>query len=340
MVLGSGVQCRVRAIIACLSAIAAALTMVAVAPEAHATNRAYLRPDATGRCEWDPIAYWVQRCDVYSPAMNTVIVVQVQPAKNGGNAGFYLLDGGRAEATSSAWLAAGNAQARFVNDNITIVMPAGGGGSFYTNWVREGRPGDPSTNYKWETFLTRELPDYLQRHFGVSPTNNAIGGLSMGATAAMNLAAAHPQQFRQVTSFSGYLTIGNPVGYVGVGLTLWELGKLDVNAMYGSMFSPRVHELDPLANIPRLRGKDIYLSAATGIWGPSEAHYALNDRIVGTGLELAAAGTTLAWEAAARAQGLQVTSYYAPVGSHNWEQWNLQLERARPHILNVMNAWG
>ncbi len=35
--------------------------------------------------------------------------------------------------------------------------------------------------YKWETFLTQELPAYLEANKGVSRTGNAVVGLSMAA---------------------------------------------------------------------------------------------------------------------------------------------------------------
>ena len=44
--------------------------------------RNWLRPG----CSWDPVASWVQLCNVWSPAMNRDIKVQVQPARFGGNA--------------------------------------------------------------------------------------------------------------------------------------------------------------------------------------------------------------------------------------------------------------
>ena len=55
-----------RAVVAAVAAVAVALGMMASPSVATAQdNRGWLRPDATGTCDWDPhVAYFVQRCDV------------------------------------------------------------------------------------------------------------------------------------------------------------------------------------------------------------------------------------------------------------------------------------
>lgn len=325
-----------------LTATAAAVAtagalMVAGTGEATAANRDWLRPDATGTCEWDAVAYWVQRCDVWSQAMGRNITVQIQPAARGGNAALYLLDGARATDTANAWTVDANAPRTYVNDNITLVMPVGGRGSFYTDWVS---PIDASgATYMWETFLTSELPAYLEANFGVARNNNSIAGLSMGATAAVNLGAAHPDQFRQVLSFSGYLNLSGYVSHLVLEAVLRDTAGLSVNAMYGSALSQKHVEMDPMANISRLSpSQDLYVSAASGIWGPPDMIYSVTDRINGTLLEWVALGTTLQWEGSARAAGLNVTANYPAFGMHNWLQWQYQLDLTHNRVLDVMNA--
>ena len=177
---------RRRHLLAFIMACLAMVGSVVAAPHAQAANRDWLRPDSTGMCEWDPVMYWVQRCTVWSPAMNQHIPVQIQPAQRGGNAGLYMLDGLRATTQTNAWLHDVNAARTFVDHNITLVMPVGGQSSFYTDW---NAPATYDFNhpvtYKWDTFLSKELPPYLERHFGVSPANNSILGLSMGGTACL-----------------------------------------------------------------------------------------------------------------------------------------------------------
>ncbi|MCP1387548.1 esterase family protein [Corynebacterium sp. TA-R-1] len=329
-----------RSLLALLVAMFTMLGSVIAAPQAQAAHRDWLRPDATGHCEWDPVGYWVQRCDVWSPAMNRTIPVQIQPSQRGGNAGLYMLDGLRAMDTTNAWVHDVNAAASFVNHNITLVMPVGGQSSFYTDWNAPATYdfNNPVT-YKWDTFLTKELPVYLEQHFGVARWNNSILGLSMGGTAAINLAALHPEQFRQVLSYSGYLTTTIPGAQTGLRVALLDGGLYNLNAMWGSVLNPRRYENDPFLNMGNLRGRDVYVSAGSGVPGPADAKYLPEHRAAGIALERVASFTTKLWAAKATATAVPHTAVFTPTGLHNWDQFGSQLEATKPRILDVMNAW-
>ena len=275
--------------------------------------------------------------------MGRNIPVQIQPAKNGGNAGLYLLDGLRATDSTNAWIHDVNAARTYVDHNITLVMPVGGAGSFYADW------NGPATydlvkpvNYQWETFLTQELPAYLEGNFGVARNNNSIAGLSMGATAAITLAGKHPEQFRQALSYSGYLTTTLPGAQTFMRLALLDAGGFNINAMYGSVINPKRFSNDPFNLIPDLaaNGTDVYVSAASGVPGPLDQQRYLPQHIAsGMALEAFANGTTRLWELKARAMGVRLQTDYPAQGLHNWEQFGYQLERSKPQVLNVMNAW-
>ena len=56
-------------------------------------------------------------------------------------------------------------------------MPVGGMSSFYTNWEQPAVGNGQTQTYKWETFLTSELPAYLSANKGISPSGNAVVGL-------------------------------------------------------------------------------------------------------------------------------------------------------------------
>ena len=329
-----------RGLLALLMALLTALGAVVSAPQASAANRDWLRPDSTGTCEWDRVGFWVQRCTVWSPAMGRHITVQIQPAQRGGNAGLYMLDGLRATEITNAWVNDVNAAQMFKDNNITLVMPVGGQSSFYTDW---NAPATYDFNhpvtYKWDTFLSQELPSYLRDNFGVSPTNNSILGLSMGGTAAINLAALHPNQFRQVLSYSGYLTTTIPGGQTALRVALLDGGLYNLNAMWGSIFNPRRYENDPFLNMGNLRGKDVYVSSGSAVPGPADDKYLPEHRASGIALESIANFTTHLWSAKATVTGVQHTSVFTPTGLHNWDQFGSQLVATQPRILNVMNAW-
>ena len=147
------------------------------------------------------------------PSSMGPIKVQIQWAARGGNAALYLLDGLRARNDRNAWSFETNALDQYRNDNFTLVMLVGGESSFYTDWYAPSNFNGQQITYKWETFLTQELPDYLATR-GVSRSNNGILGLSMGGSAALTLAAYHRDQFKFAGSFSGYLNISAP-GHAG-----------------------------------------------------------------------------------------------------------------------------
>ena len=251
-----------------------------------------------------------------------------------------MLDGLRATEITNAWVNDVNAAQMFKDNNITLVMPVGGQSSFYTDW---NAPATYDFNhpvtYKWDTFLTKELPPYLQQHFGVSPTNNSILGLSMGGTAAINLAALHPNQFRQVLSFSGYLTTTVPGAQTALRAALLDGGMYNLNAMWGSSLNPRRFENDPFLNMGNLRGRDVYVSAGSGVPGPADEKYLPQHRASGIALENIANATTRAWSAKATVTGVKHTAVFTPTGLHNWDQFGGQLAATKPRILNVMNAW-
>ncbi|AZA12549.1 Diacylglycerol acyltransferase/mycolyltransferase Ag85C precursor [Corynebacterium choanae] len=351
-----------RFALAALSVVTAGSLSLAGVTDAQAQgNREWLRPDATGTCEWSQVQHWVQRCDVFSPAMGRTIPVLVQPSKAGGNAGLYLLDGMRAEDNQSGWALYTDAAALYEDSNINVIMPIGGAGSFYTDWeapatylssesaenalssslsgsVGSSAPHAPIV-YKWETFLTAELPGYLQQHFGVDPQRNTIAGISMGGTAAMNLAARHPGQFKQAMSFSGYLTMTAPGMQSLLRGALLASGGYNVNSMYGTVLSPRRFENDPYWNMEGLRNTDVYVSAASGFPAPYDQGLPAFNKVVGFSLEQVARSSTAAWEIKARAIGLNPTVDYMPAGVHNWGIWQDQLHKTKARVLNFHNAW-
>lgn len=331
-------------ILALIVTVATAVGLMVAGPgavTADAEPRGWLRPDATGACEWDAHGWWVQRCDVWSPSMGRNIAVQIQPAARGGNAGYYLLDGLRATNHTNAWINDVNAAATFNNSNITLAMPIGGAGSFYADWNGPATYDlDNPVNYQWESFLTNELPAYLQQHFGVAWNNNAIAGLSMGGTAALNLAARYPDQFRQALSFSGYLTTTAPGAQTLLRMALWDAGGFNLNAMYGSMVSPRRFENDPFYNMDGLRGADnVYVSAGSGIPAREDAGILPQHLASAVFLEAVANLSTKAWSAKAVASGINVQQDYPSTGVHNWNQFGWQLNKTKPLVLDTMNAW-
>lgn len=303
-------------------------------------NRGWMRNDATGKCDPDTGAmYWVQFCDVWSPSMNRNIRVQVQPSSHGGDGGLYLLDGLRARDDWNAWTRDAQAQRSFNMDNVTLVMPVGGQVSFYSDWERPINLGGNILEYKWETFLTRELPGYLRNEFGVSPNKNAVAGLSMGGSAAAMLAANHPNQFKQVSVFSGYMNPTAPGMYTMIPLAMFDQCKCDPFAMWGLPGSPKWGANDPLLNAGKLRNTPMYVTAGSAIPGrydqPSSLQAVFNT-FNGIILEGLSRGSTIAFQNTMNAAPNRATFEYRTTGIHGWGYWNDDLIAAKPQILGAL----
>src|SRR6478672_10850251 len=101
-----------------------------------------------------------------------------------GTKAVYLLDGMRAQDDYSGWDINTPAFEWFYQSGISTVMPVGGQSSFYTDWYSPSSFNKQPYTYKWETFLTNELPLWLAANKHVSMTGNGVFGLSMSGGAA------------------------------------------------------------------------------------------------------------------------------------------------------------
>ena len=136
----------------------------------------------------------VEYLEVPSPSMGRNIKVQFQ---GGGSHAVYLLDGLRAQDDYNGWDINTPAFEWYLQSGLSIVMPVGGQSSWYTDWYKPACGKAGCQTYKWETFLTSELPAFLGSK-GVKSTGGAAVGLSMAGASALNLANYHPAQFIEV----------------------------------------------------------------------------------------------------------------------------------------------
>src|SRR5215218_1462218 len=139
---------------------AAVLPGLVSAVGGSATAGAFSRPGL-------PVEYLM----VPSAGMGHEIKVQFQ---NGGpnSPGVYLLDGLRAQDDFNGWDINTAAFEWFFDSGVAVVMPVGGQSSFYTDWYSPSSFNNQTYTYKWETFLTAELPQWLAANKQVSPTGN------------------------------------------------------------------------------------------------------------------------------------------------------------------------
>src|SRR3977135_2976073 len=113
---------------------------------------------------------------VPSPSMGRDIKVQFQ---GGGKHAVYLLDGLRAQDDYNGWDINTPAFEWYYQSGLSVIMPVGGQSSFYRAWYSPACGKAGCSTYKWETFLTSELPAWLNSNKQVKPAGSAVVGLSM-----------------------------------------------------------------------------------------------------------------------------------------------------------------
>ncbi|NLU82487.1 esterase family protein [Rhodococcus sp. HNM0569] len=322
-----------------LALVLATLLAVAGMGAASLTTTAAAAPGAhSGPARTVP---WGGYQELWVPSSMGSIKVQVHWASRGGNASLYLLDGLRARNDRNAWSFETNAADQFARDNVTLVMPVGGESSFYTDWYNPSNFNNQPFTYKWETFLTRELPDYLAG-FGVDRHNTGIIGPSMGGTAAMTLAAYHRDQFRFAGSLSGYLNTSAPGMREAIRIAMIDAGGYNSDAMWGFPWDPAWLRNDPFVSAPQLQGLSLYTASGNGLPGAfdnPEAPIEYWNTAMGMGLEFLSMVQTRAFQVRLATLGIPANINFNGSGIHSWPYWSAELWKARPQILDALNAW-
>ncbi|MCL9761200.1 esterase family protein [Frankia sp. AiPa1] len=174
---------------------------------------------------------------------------------------LYLLHGGVAGYT----IYSDNSDvAKLSADSSAIIaIPDTNGCSSYSDWYNAGKSGPP----EWETYLTTELPQLLERGYHASGVR-AVAGYSMGGQGALKLAENHPGLYRATASWSGDLDpLRTPDGgLAGTAIDTPGLicGK-GFSAIWGDPKVPAQRAIwernDPYLNAAKLAGTRVFLSA-------------------------------------------------------------------------------
>ncbi|MGW4118356.1 alpha/beta hydrolase [Nocardia sp. NPDC004711] len=267
----------------------------------------------------------------------------------------YALDGERAREDDNGWEINTDVAHALTAANINVVMPVGGQSSWYADWnspstflgmpagtasvqsgsgatqVLSGGPGKSYT-YRWETFLTTDLPNALRDRLGFSTTRNGIFGLSMSGGSALMMAAFHPNQFAYAGSLSGALDLSLPEMRTAVRLAMVDAGGYNIDALAGPKDLKWQH-LDPFQFAPKLKanGTKMFISAGSGLPASTDAINA--STIEAMGIEAVALVGTKAFQARWAALGGGNVVYDFPaVGVHNWRNWEAELNRMLPDL--------
>jgi diacylglycerol O-acyltransferase/trehalose O-mycolyltransferase len=250
----------------------------------------------------------------------------------------YLLDSMEAGDDLNGWDINTQAFDWFNGSGLSLVLPVGGKSSFYSDWYAPAVGNSGTYTYKWETFLTRELPTWLASHQGTPQTGNAIVGFSMGGSSALVLAAYHPQQFVYAGSLSGFLNLSTDPGQVGIAMS-WN-GGFDRDAMWGAPGDPAWARNDPTVQAGRLAADGTRLWIYCGSGTPTDPALASPDApIGGLGfLEGMAINSNHTFADAYIAAGGNDAVFNFTDGIHAWGYAGQQLDQMKPDIQRVLGA--
>src|SRR2546428_1691494 len=216
---------------------------------------------------------------------------------------------------------------------LIIVMPDGGHDSeagWYSDWADGSR--------QWETFHTRVLVRYVDRHFRTLRTRHrAVAGLSMGGFGAMSYAARHRGLFRAAASFSGAVDTRYVEPASGVGFNVFHdmFGTPD-DRVWGNQVTSEAtwREHNPTDRVADLRGVELFIATGTGTPGGPAGDDPSNPG--GYFIEQVIFQMNLSFGRALDAAGVPSHPDFYTGGYHGWPYSELELHSALPQIVGVI----
>ncbi|MDT5148743.1 MAG: diacylglycerol O-acyltransferase / trehalose O-mycolyltransferase [Mycobacterium sp.] len=275
----------------------------------------------------------VEYLEVPSAGMGHDIKVQFQ--SGGANSpAVYLLDGLRAQDDFNGWDINTPAFEWYDGSGLSIVMPVGGQSSFYSDWYSPACGKSGCQTYKWETFLTQELPAYLASEKQVKSTGSAAVGLSMAGSASMTLAIYHPEQFIYAASLSGFLNPSEGSWPFLINVSMGDAGGFKANDMWGPTEDPNSawKRNDPMVNIQQLVNNNTRLWVYCGSGTPSELG---GNNMPAKFLEGLTLRTNKTFQDNYIAAGGKNGVFNFPdTGTHDWPYWGAQLQQMKPDLIS------
>lgn len=270
----------------------------------------------------------MERWTVASPAMQRNVSVQImKPADPNAPAPMlYLLDGVGAP-YNSGWVAQNIIGDIYDDENVTLVMPTQAQASMYSDWVSE----DPQLGVNmWETFITEELAPLLEAEQELNFNGKrGIGGYSMGAIGAVQMANAHPGFFDATFGISCCYSTLDDLGRQMTNVVVESRGGETEN-MWGEYGSEEWISHDVTADPTGLRDTAVYLSTGNGVIDRSDLGFYADPVAMSSGvvLESGTHACTEALDESMREHGMdhQIVDYLDH-GAHNLPNYQSQ---ARP----------
>ena len=221
-------------------------------------------------------------------------------------------------------------------------MPVGGQSSFYSDWYKPACGSAGCSTYKWETFLTQELPAYLAANKGVDPDRNAAVGLSMAGSAAMTLAIYHPNQFQYAGSLSGFLNLSEGWWPMLVGISMGDAGGYDADEMWGPSSDPAGGSATTRWSTSRAWSPTTPVSGCSVATAsppsstPVPARATCSTR--SSSRDSPCAPTRPSRRTYIAAGGRNGVFNFPSNGTHSWGYWGQQLQQMKPDIQRALGA--
>ena len=221
-------------------------------------------------------------------------------------------------------------------------MPVGGQSSFYTDWYSPSSFNNQTYTYKWETFLTQELPAWLAANKQVSATGNGVVGLSMSGGSALILSAYHPAQFSYAASLSGFLNPSAVFMQQAIRVAMLDSGGYNVDNMWGPPWDGAWKRNDPVKQVSRIvaNGTRLWIycarPAAPPRWTrvPTPTRRSTPDSLEGMAFK-----SNKDFQAAyLKAGGSNATFQFPAAGNHAWPYWGAQLQALKPDLIATLNG--
>lgn len=319
-----------KAVVASVTALAVVFGSGVAAVQAAPNNKARLVSK-----RW--IGKQLMEVKVYSPSMEKVVTNQVMTPKNLKRAPVFYLLSGMYGGNGDQWAhPAAHARKFFQKKNVYVVNPIGAASTYYTDWYFK----DARLGYKpmWETYLTKELPPVINTVFKTTG-RNAIAGYSMSGGTALALLAHHGNLYRAGASYSGCPVSANPAmqWFIMVSMVLNTPGVMPLNA-YGGFLSPAVFHNSPTANLSKLRGKKVFVSASLGKPGMPPDDHDMTGRIDKSAIEFGAYICTAVFDQLARSSGVNVEFYKQDAGAHSFGQFGAAMKKSWPMIARALHT--
>ena len=241
---------------------------------------------------------------------------------------LFLLHGGGADSDQSNWTERGAAEALTEGLPLVVVMPDGGKGGWYSDWLRPDSAEGPQ---RWEQYHVGELLPFVRSHFATRPdrAGTAIAGLSMGGFGAVHYAARHPDLFGFAAAFSGAVDARHP----GIGKVV-RVSPQIMGGRRGDIFGDHVEDeavwraANPVDLAANLATVTVELRTGNGKRGGP-----YGDGPEGDTQEAGVSQATATLHRRLDELGIpHVYDDYGP-GGHTWPYWDAALAASLPGVL-------